>query len=82
VKTTLEIPDELLLQTEASAASRGESLTDFVTEALRAHLRGAPSDPEAQGWRRVFGKADASQVAEVDRIIAEELEQIDPDSWR
>lgn len=32
MKTTLEIPDDLYRRTKATAALRGESLKDFVTE--------------------------------------------------
>src|SRR5215213_7461307 len=52
MKTTLEIPDDLFRQTKAVAALRGESLKDFVTEALQAHLeRQAPGASTERGWR-------------------------------
>jgi len=84
VKTTLEIPDELFRQTKATAALRGESLKDFVTAALRAHLDMRPVEeaPPVSGWRIVFGQAEAHEVEEVDRIVAEELEHIEPETWR
>jgi hypothetical protein len=83
VKTTLEIPDELFRQTKASAALRGESLKDFVTAALRAHLEGQAAEaPRDRGWRSVFGLASAEEVEEIDRIVAEELERVDQDAWR
>ena len=78
MKTTLEIPDDVLRQSKAAAAMRGESLQDFVTESLRARLAQNDS-PEltASGWRRVFGQASPKQVSEVDKIIADELKAID-----
>jgi len=83
MKTTLEIPDEVFRRSKAAAAMRGESLKDFVTESLRVRLEErSPEEPSEPGWRRVFGKADPSAVAEVDAIIAEEFETTDPDSWR
>lgn len=83
MKTTLELPDELFRQTKATAAMRGESLKDFMTAALKAHLeREAAATPPVRGWRSVFGKAKPAEVAEIDRIVAEELERIDPDAWR
>jgi hypothetical protein len=83
VKTTLEMPDELFRQTKATAALRGESLRDFVAAALRAYLQRLSAEPPEQpGWRAVFGQARREQVEEVDRILAEELERVEPDSWR
>jgi len=83
VKTTLEIPDELFRKTKATAALRGESLKEFVTEALEAHLKKQHAgDPSLRGWRSVFGKARKEEVEEIDAIIAEEFERIDPAEWR
>ena len=83
VKTTIEIPDALFRQTKAAAAIRGESLKEFVTAALRAHVEMQASGPqEERGWRRVFGRARPGDVDEIERIVAEELERVDPDAWR
>lgn len=83
MKTTLELPDDLFRQTKATAALRGESLKDFVAEALEAHLkRGLGDASSLRGWRRVFGKARREEVEPVDAVIAEELGRIDPDDWR
>ncbi|HVT60206.1 MAG TPA: hypothetical protein VHR45_17670 [Thermoanaerobaculia bacterium] len=83
MKTTLEIPDELFRRTKAIAALRGESLKDFVTAALRAHLEEEPAESlPNRGWRSVFGRARPEEVEEIDRIVSEELERIDPDAWR
>jgi hypothetical protein len=38
MKTTLEIADQLLRKAKATAAERGQSLKEFVTEALRDKL--------------------------------------------
>ena len=81
VKTTLEIPDEIFRQIKAMAAIRGESLKDFVTEALQARLEQTTA-ASPQGWRSVFGQARREEVESVDAVVAEELERIDPDEWR
>ena len=47
MRTTLDIPEDLLRRAKAEAALRGHSLKDFVTEAIRAALR-AP-DVVAEG---------------------------------
>jgi hypothetical protein len=83
MKTTLEIPEDLFRQSKAAAALRGESLKDFVTAALRAHVETRTSEePRERGWRSVFGQARPEEVEEIDRIVAEELERIDHDAWR
>lgn len=72
MKTTLEIPDELFRRTKAMAAMRGESLKDFVTAAIRAHvLSQAAQEPSHAGWRSVFGQARPEEVAEIDGFVAE-----------
>jgi len=83
MKTTLEIPDDLFKRTKATAAMRGESLKEFVTEALQERLerQTALGSPQ-RGWRSVFGQARREEVETVDAVVAEELERIDPDEWR
>src|SRR5215210_4840134 len=83
MKTTLEIPDDLFRQTKAVAALRGESLKDFVTEALQAHLeRQTPGSSTERGWRTVFGRARREDVEPVDTLISEEFEHVELDEWR
>jgi len=84
MKTTLEISDDLFRRTKATAALRGESLKEFVTEALQAHLeRQATGGASAKrGWRSVFGQARPEEVEPIDAIVAEELDRIEPDEWR
>jgi len=58
MKTTLELPDPLFRKAKATAAERGQSLKEFVTEALRDKLvpgtgRAYASEPE---WMKGFGK--------------------------
>jgi hypothetical protein len=81
MKTTLEIPDELFRQTKATAAMRGESLKDFITDALQAHLEQTSAAPP-RGWQSVFGQARREEVESVDAVISEEFERIDLDEWR
>lgn len=82
VKTTLEIPDQLFRRTKATAALRGESLKDFVTAALGAYLESESTPSISAGWRSVFGKAPQGATAEVDQILEDEFERVDPDTWR
>ena len=39
MRTTLNLEDELMREAKSRAAERGETLTAFVEEALREHLR-------------------------------------------
>lgn len=82
MKTTLEIPDDLFRRTKAEAALRGESLKDFVTEALQAHLERPAGGAPPRGWRSVFGQARREEVEPVDAVVAAEFESVDPDEWR
>ena len=83
MKTTLEIADDLFRRAKATAAMRGESLKDFVSEALQAHLERQPAGASSpRGWRSVFGQASREEVEPVDAVVAAELEQVDLDEWR
>lgn len=58
VKTTVEIPDPLFRKAKATAAQRGQSLKQLITEALQEKLAandatGETPEPE---WMRAFGK--------------------------
>jgi hypothetical protein len=83
VKTTIEIPDELFRKTKATADSRGETVRDFITDALTARVASTSAAPsDSSGWRSVFGLADPADVKLVDAVIDAELEQVDPADWR
>ena len=79
MKTTFEIPDDLFRQAKATAALRGESLKDLVTEALEAHLERQGVGAASRGWRSVFGQARREEIEPVDLLIAEEFGRIEPD---
>lgn len=79
MKTTLEIEDDLFRRARAAAALRGESLEDFVSEALQSHLERQRSGASApRGWRSVFGQASREEVEAVDAVVAADLEHVDP----
>lgn len=83
MKTTIDVPDDILKAAKATAALRGASLKDFVTEALEEHLkREDEENPTGVGWRAVFGLARPSEVDSVDRIVEEGLEGVDPAEWK
>ena len=58
MKTTLEIPDLLFRKAKSTAAERGQTLKQLVTEALQEKLAvntdsARPGEP---GWMQGFGK--------------------------
>jgi len=83
MKTTLEIPDPLFRKAKGTAAERGQSLKDFVTEAVREKLsadsrHAGPGEP---GWMRGFGKLKRlhRETARVQSLVDEEFEVIEPE---
>jgi hypothetical protein len=81
VKTTIDIPDELLRLAKARASLRGVSLRQFGTDTLRARLereekRARATDPP---WMKGFGGlADlAAETARIRGMIEEEFESIE-----
>lgn len=83
MKTTIELPDELLNEAKATAAREGRSLKDFFTDALRDRLE-RPEQVETgrEAWRSLFGSANPAAVRQVDEAVAEDLETVDPERWK
>ena len=87
MKTTLEVPDPLFRKAKATAAARGQSLKDFVTEALRDKLTpppGGSAGASEPAWMQGFGKLERlrRETARVQRKIDEEFEVIEPEDRR
>ena len=83
MKTTLELPDRLYRQIKARAALRGQTIRAFFLDAVRDKLAAERNAVARQtGWRAVFGKAKPADVDDVQRILDEEFEKIDPEDWR
>jgi plasmid stability protein len=78
VKTTLELPTNLLRRVKARAAEQGRSMKILVTEALENALRAGQAP--IKGWRAVFGRAKPGSARDVDRRITE-LRHVDPKDW-
>ncbi|MCC6332878.1 MAG: hypothetical protein IT380_02695 [Myxococcales bacterium] len=77
MKTTLELPDELLRRTKAAAALRGISMRDLIAEALERQLSARPTP----AWRRLAGKARKLDTRPVKDAINAEFSQIDRATW-
>ena len=83
MKTTLEIPDPLFRKAKSKAAERGQTLRQFVTEALQEKL--APNTgktrPGEPGWMQGFGKLRRlrKETRRVQARIDEQFEVIEPE---
>jgi hypothetical protein len=82
VKTTLDIPDEVFRAAKATAAMRGTTLREWVTESLRQSLK---SNTKRQGlaepaWMREFGALSglSAETRRIQALIDEEFEPVEP----
>jgi hypothetical protein len=83
MKTTIEIPDPLFRKAKSKAAERGQTLKDFVTEAVQEKLAGprTRSTPEQPAWMQGFGKLRRlrRETARIQARIDEEFEVVEPE---
>lgn len=83
MKTTLDIPDPVFRRAKASAALRGISLRQIVTEALEEKLaaatRSESSTPPA--WMTGFGELAelGDESRRIDALIRKEFETLEPE---
>ena len=54
----------------------------IVIEAMEEKLGEGGRDQGGRGWRKVFGRAPAGAVREIQAVIDREFEIVDPDDWR
>lgn len=83
MKTTLEIPDTVFRRAKSKAAERGIPLREFVTEAVRDKLAADTRSAE-KPWVKHMGKLKhlRKETARIRRLIEEDSEQIDAETWR
>jgi hypothetical protein len=83
LKTTLEIPDLLYRRLKAAAANQGKSVKDVVNEAITEKLR-QPEVSTEPGWMKGFGKLRhlRKDIRQIEKVIADEFSQIDPEEWK
>lgn len=81
MKTTLEIPDPLFRKAKATAAERGQSLKQFVTDALQEKLAGRPGTPGEPEWMQGFAKLSRlrKETKRVQARVDEVFEVIEPE---
>ena len=83
MKTTLEIPDVLFHRVKSKAAERGQSLKQFITEALQEKLAAEVGGrrPAQPGWMQGFGKLRRlrRETRRVQGRIDEQFEVVEPE---
>jgi hypothetical protein len=83
VKTTIEIPDVLFRRVKSRAAERGQTLKEFVSEALQEKLasRRSTAVPGEPGWMAGFGKLRAlhKETERIQRRVEEAFEVVEPE---
>lgn len=83
VKTTIEIPDPLFRRVKSRAAERGQSLREFVAEALQEKLSPNPREVVAGDppWMEGFGKLRRlhRETARIEARIDEVFEVVEPE---
>lgn len=81
MKTTIEIPDPLFRKAKSRAAERGQTLKEFVAEALQARLGGAPQGDRSvdPSWMNGFGKLRRlhKETARIQAAIDDEFETVE-----
>ena len=86
MKTTIEIPEALFRKAKSKAAERGQTLKDFLTEALQEKLEAKPTQalPGEPEWMQGFGKLRRlrKETARVQARIDEAFEVIEPEDQR
>ena len=83
MKTTVEIPDPLFRKAKSKAAERGQTLKEFMAEALREKLAMKAGDVQLgePQWMTGFGKLRRlrRETARIRSRIEEAFEVIEPE---
>jgi len=80
MKTTVEIPDSLFRRAKARAAERGQTLKEFLSEAVQEKLtRAADAGHREPSWMQGFGKLRhlRKETARIRRRVDEVFEVIE-----
>lgn len=83
MKTTIELPDGLFRRVKSTAAARGQTLKQFVTEAVQEKLaaRGQRGGAVEPAWMQGFGKLRRLQreTRQIQARIDAEFEVVEPE---
>ena len=82
MKTTLDIPDDLFRAAKATAALRGTTLRQLVTDTLRQGLKSGAGKRRGgePPWMKDFGALSglSAETRRIQTLIDEEFDQIEP----
>lgn len=78
MKTTLDLPEDLLRRTKAVAALRGISMREFMARALEAELQ---VSVKRGGWQKLVGRGKGLDTKAVQRAIDAEFSRVDKSTW-
>ena len=83
MKTTIELPDTLFRRLKSTAAARGMTLKQFLTEAIQEKLAGTTSDhhPAQPPWMNGFGKLRKlhKETVRIQGVIDAEFDAVEPE---
>ena len=83
MKTTIEIPDRLFREAKATAARRGQSLKQLLTQALEEKLAGStqPRHAAEPEWMAGFGglRRLKGETRRIQARITRQFEVIEPE---
>ena len=83
MKTTIEIPDPLFRRVKATAAERGQSMKQLVTEALQEKVasRRGNAASEEPAWMQGFGKLRRlrKETSRIQERIDEAFDVVEPE---
>ncbi len=66
------------------AASQGETIRQFFTEAIAEKLLASRRQGSLRPWMKHYGalRDYADELREIDRVVEEEFEAIDLEDWK
>jgi hypothetical protein len=83
MKTTVELPDDLLIATRRYAKEHGKTFKEVLTESLKAVVVQSEESEKRPAWEALFGAfAGDPENQEIQAIIDREFSHIDPEEWR
>ena len=83
MKTTVELPDQLLKKVKSYASRRKRTFKDVLIEALKRIIAETDQIEIEPEWKNCFGRFQGSrtETAAIQNIINKELDQINPKEW-
>lgn len=83
MKSTFDLPDELMRQLKMMAASRSLPIRALLIEAIQRMISEASHSVEKPEWKKHFGAFQDSpeDTIEIQRVIDQDLSSVNPEEW-